>query len=528
MSLPSSRPNGPRLTDPRLLALVAGAVSALGFAPLHIWPATLAAYALLLHLLAAASGRRGAFAIGWLFGLGQFVVGLNWIAMAFTFQAAMPAWLGWVAVVLLSLYLAVYPGLAALGATWIAGPPVAAPVAADRRRTVLILALAGGWAITEWIRAWVITGFAWNPLGVVAVDAGWAARLVGTYGLGALLILVAGWLWLVASGRRAMALRFAAAPLAAAVLTLAGAIQHAPPPARIAIRVVQPNINQADKWDPAVRARNFARLVQQTRSLAPHPPRLVFWPEAAIPDFLEDGYPARYYFPGNAAGNRARVVRLIGPNDLLITGGVKLDFDRRGNPVAAANSVFALDPAGRIRGSYDKSHLVPFGEYLPYEAVLSRIGLSRLVPGTLGFTPGPGPRNIAIGRFGTMGLQICYEMIFSGHVVDPGQRPDFLFNPSNDAWFGAWGPPQHLAQARLRALEEGLPVIRSTPTGISAVIDADGRVLASVPYHRAGHIDARLPRPIAPTPFARLGNWLAIGFAGLLLLLAVALRRRGR
>ena len=171
---------------------------------------------------------------------------------------------------------------------------------------------------------------------------------------------------------------------------------------------------------------------------------------------------------------------------------------------------------------------MPGGEYLPYEEILGQIGLSRLVPGTLGFTPGPGAQTLDLGRLGRMGLQICYEIVFSGEVADRNNRPGFIFNPSNDAWFGSWGPPQHLAQARLRAIEEGLPVVRATPTGISAVIDADGRIRAAIPMHRAGRIDTLVPPAHAPTLFARFGNRLPVGFALLLLALAIAFRRRGR
>ena len=158
--------------------------------------------------------------------------------------------------------------------------------------------------------------------------------------------------------------------------------------------------------------------------------------------------------------------------------------------------------------------------------MLEPIGLSRLVPGDLDFDAGPGPRNIDVPGIGAVGVQICYEIVFSGHVVDRAHRPRLLFNPSNDAWFGSWGPPQHLAQARLRAIEEGLPIVRATPTGISAVIGADGALLASVPMGRAGTLTVPLPPPLPPTLFSRLGNWLALLTALALAGGAVALRRR--
>jgi apolipoprotein N-acyltransferase len=181
-----------------------------------------------------------------------------------------------------------------------------------------------------------------------------------------------------------------------------------------------------------------------------------------------------------------------------------------------------------IVGRYDKAHLVPYGEYLPMRPLLSAIGLSRLAPGDFDFNAGPGPRTLVLPNGRKMGVQICYEIIFSGHVVDPANRPDFIFNPSNDAWFGAWGPPQHLAQARLRAAEEGLPIVRSTPTGVSAVIDASGALVATVPLGKADVIDTGLPARTAPTTFSRLGNSIPLALGFLLIALAIALGARRR
>ena len=230
----------------------------------------------------------------------------------------------------------------------------------------------------------------------------------------------------------------------------------------------------------------------------------------------------------DAALARAQVDQVTGPGDLLLTGGITIQSTDGTSATGATNSVFAIDGFGRILARYDKAHLVPYGEYLPMRPILSAFGLSRLAPGDLDFDAGPGPQTIELPGLGAVGFQLCYEIIFSGQVVDPAFRPAFIFNPSNDAWFGAWGPPQHLAQARLRAIEEGLPVVRSTPTGISAVVDAEGRLLASLPWRRAGRIDARLPPPAPPTPFARFGNALPFGFALLLVAAAIAIRRKSR
>ena len=266
-------------------------------------------------------------------------------------------------------------------------------------------------------------------------------------------------------------------------------------------------------------------------------PRLILWPEAAIPWRLEDGYPFRYYQfqPGETAqGARLTLMRLMNPGDVLLTGVDRLEFDKDRQLVGARNGVTAMDSSGKILATYDKAHLVPYGEYLALRWLLEPLGATRLVPGTIDFWPGPGPRTLNLpfnGQRVKVGMQICYEIIFSGQVTDRAHRPDFIFNPSNDAWFGSWGPPQHLAQARLRAIEEGLPVVRSTPTGISAVIDADGRIVQSLPLGKAGRIDARLPAAKAPTLFALYGNILSLAFAALLIagaLLPLARRHTSR
>lgn len=489
---------------PKSIAFVAGLVSATGFAPLGLWPLLLLALALMLHLVRAAPDGKAAFARGYHFAAGHFILGLNWIAGSFAYQAAMPVWLGWVAVVALSLYLAVFPALAG-ALSW-----RAAKGASD---TLFLALMASAWILTEWLRATMFTGFAWNPLGVAFVGVGDASRWVGTYGLSGLALLLAGALWLgvrrqLRGAAFALALPFVLTGVA--MLTAPAFRQDGPRPM---LRVVQPNIGQQDKHDPSFDAVNFRKLEEQTGAPAATP-RLILWPEAAVPDYLEED-----------EGARQRLASLIGPKDVLLTGGVALEYNATGALAGARNSVFALTPKGQLIGRYDKAHLVPYGEYLPMRPVLSAMGLSRLVPGDIDFWSGPGAATLALPGFGKVGLQICYEMIFSGQVVDARQRPDFLFNPSNDAWFGAWGPPQHLAQARLRAMEEGLPVVRSTPTGISAVISADGTLLAALPYQQAGALSAPLPPARTPTLFARFGNILPLGFALILGLLAIATRR---
>lgn len=499
--------SGPVNRIPKSVALGAGLVSALGFAPLDWWPLTLACLALLLHLVSEASNLRGALARGYWFGVGHFVVGLNWIAGAFQYQDAMPKWLGWIAVILLSLYLAVYPAMAA-GLAWRWG---------KGRPSSFALVFAAGWVVTEYLRATMFTGFAWNPLGAALVPLGALPHLseqIGTYGLSGIAMLAAGAALALARRHWGFAL-----PVLLPLTVLSFIPKTIPvsnpadAPVQPLIRIVQPNIGQQDKHEKAFDKVNFEKLAGLTGAPG-REPRLILWPEAAVPDFLEEEEWAR-----------ERLAALIGPRDMLVTGGVALVEDRDGYVVGARNSSFVLTPGAEIIARYDKSHLVPYGEYLPMRPFLSAIGLSRLVPGDLDFWPGPGPQSSGVPGFGRMGVQICYEIIFSGHVIDRNNRPDFLFNPSNDAWFGSWGPPQHLAQARLRAIEEGIPVVRSTPTGISAVIDADGNLLHRLPYRKAGYIETRLPPTHPPTLFARFGNILSLGCAFFLGALGIALGR---
>jgi apolipoprotein N-acyltransferase len=500
-----------------LYAFFAGAASAFAFQPVGLWPLLLVAFALLCEWLCRSKSVWRALLIGWAFGLGQFVVGLNWIATAFTYQAAMPAWLGWVAVVVASLYLAVYPALAA-GLAWRFG---------REDRTILVVVLGGAWTITEWLRGTMFTGFPWNPAAAALAPTPLITitALIGTYGLSGLVVLLGGAIWLEYYRKWLPLVVIVGATLF--LWLLPASAVPADPLTVMNVRIVQPNIGQQDKWRPGFDEEAAQRLA--TLSGAPSAvPRLLLWPEAAITDPLEDaradGHSAFAEF------QRTRAASLLGPDDRLLTGGIAIASKDGMHVDGAANSIFVLAPGGRVIGRYDKAHLVPFGEYLPMRPLLSAIGLSRLAPGDFDFTLGPGPRTIDVGgEWGKVGFQLCYEIIFSGQVVDEKHRPAFIFNPSNDAWFGRWGPPQHLAQAQLRAAEEGLPVLRSTPTGISAVIDGRGHVVESLPWRTAGAIDAVLPPAAnAPPPFARFGNLipLLLGFA--LIIGGIVLGRRRR
>ena len=511
---------------PRVLALLLGALGACAYPPLGLWPLGLVAVTGLIFLLRRAQSARQAALWGWLFGWSHLSVANNWIATAFTYQAEMPAMLGWLAVPLLCLYLAIYPALAAY---------LAHRIAANAKPMAHGTFFAACWIATEWLRSWVFTGYPWPPLGLMLLGGfdrpGIAMLLpwIGTYALSGLVILISAGLFVAAQEKR-----WGSLP---ATGVIAAVLMYWPAPdqeeGKIPFALIQPLIPQEEINNPGKFEEHFVRAARLTMP-GNEGKRLVLWPESGVPDYLEDGYPQRYYSRMTVAGDpafaRTRIGSVIGAESLLLTGLVDLEIgerDGRRRAIGAYNAVNTIDGEGNLGERYAKAHLVPFGEYLALRWLLEPLGATRLVAGTIDFIPGPGPQTLQLGEFGNAGIQICYEIVFSGQVVDRKSRPDYIFNPSNDGWFGSWGPPQHLAQARMRAIEEGLPVLRSTTTGISAVVDANGVVRAHIGTKKEGRIDGRVPPAHSPTLFARLGNILPLSWAALLALLSlVAMRRR--
>ena len=373
-----------------LAAFACGVAAATGFQPLMLWPIALVGLALLMAMLRRADGWRRVALLGWLFGVGHFWFGNNWIATAFTYQAEMPAWLGWIAVFLIALYLAIYPMLAALAAWFIvrSGP-----------KWAFVLAFGGAWIVTEWMRSWVFSGFAWNPLGAIALGPfgrpGLALALpwLGTYALSGLVVLLAGaWLCAVAAWRERGSRWWAAL---AAILPVVLMLAPFPSPGRgegtLPYRLVQPDVRQEVLDDPRYYETNFIKTAALSGKAAPSgDDTLYLWPESGVPDYLRPGYPYRYYLATTYAADpdkaRKRIGEVIGPGGLLLTGAVDLVIDAdRQKAVGARNVVTAIGPGGKIVGGYAKAHLVPFGEYLPLRSLLEPIGLSRFVAGTLDF-----------------------------------------------------------------------------------------------------------------------------------------------
>jgi apolipoprotein N-acyltransferase len=452
----------------------------------------------------------------------HFLVSLSWVADSFTHQDAMPGWLGWLGLLLVSGYFALYPGLACALAWRVS----------MRSPLGWVLLLAAGWMLSEWARASILGGFPWNPLAVIWLAVPPLAqgeKWLGPYGMSGLVVLAAGGLWLGLQHRwRTTAGIALGLTLLGMLLGRLGAAPapgpSAAPAGGIPVRIVQPNISEDEKHAAGTTDATLLRYVPLSSDAHPSA-RLLLWPEGALQRFLDPEWALR--LPKDFI-SPLLLARLLQPGDVLLTGGPAVIFGPGPDDEVYHNSVYGMDSAARLLWRYDKAHLVPFGEFLPARPLLSRLGLSRLVPGDgADFSPGPGPRTFEVPGFTvndkplTVSVQICYEIIFPGRVVDEAHRPAFVFNPSNDAWFSAWGPPQHLAQARLRAIEEGLPVIRATPNGISAVIGPDGRVLSSIPRGQVGVIDTYLPAALPPTLFSRLGLWtsaivgLLVGAAGL-------------
>ena len=507
-------------------AIALGLIAACAYPPLHLWPLGLAALAGFVWLIHTAGSWKSALWRGWWFGWAHLTLANNWIATAFTHQAKMPEVLGWAAVPLLCIYLAWYPAFAALAAHLLAK---------KRPLWAFGLVLAGAWIVTEWLRGWVFTGYPWPPLGLMLLG-GWEtpgmARYLpwlGTYAFSGVTLLIAALILDSGVRRNGIGVGVPLAVIAAAFILPDPA---SPRDSTVRYTLVQPYIPQSEINDASKFEEQFARLARL--SAAPRDQsRIVLWPESGVPDYLEDGYPERYYLQMTAGADpdfaRRRIGAAIGPQSTLLTGVVNLNIAANASGVPAAvsarNSVMALDGAGKIVGGYDKAHLVPYGEYLPMRAILEPLGLSRLVAGSIDYVPGPGPRTLDLGRHGRAGVMICYEIVFSGAVADKDDRPDYIFNPSNDGWFGTWGPPQHLAQARMRALEEGLPVLRSTTTGISAVIDARGVVRGHIAPGKADKLEGLVPAALPPTLFSQWGHALTLAWAGVLLLLGLVLPR---
>ncbi|WP_072394720.1 apolipoprotein N-acyltransferase [Hyphomicrobium sp. CS1GBMeth3] len=498
------------------LAFAAGALSNLSMAPFFFAPILFLTLPVLVWLLDDAvrhdhgvrGAARSAAVAGWWFGFGYFLLGLFWIGEAFLVEADKFGWLLPFAVTLMPAGLALFWATAAAVAALVWRPGIA-------RLVTLAIALA----LAEWLRGHILTGFPWNVLGYALT---WpvllmqSAGLIGIYGLtlvavpvfAAPLVLLAD---ASASARRQAGLRvlgLSGVPLV--LLAAYGAVRLATAPSGhvdgVRLRIVQPSVPQREKWRPDRQAAIFqdhlalsavdASGRQDDLSGITH----VIWPEAAMP-FLPLEHPEAL----------AAIGEMLPDGALLLTGALRREGaggDPAAVPIRAYNSLMVFDSAGTLAGTYDKTHLVPFGEYLPWQSTLEAIGLEQLTRWRGGFSVGVSPRPLLdVPGLPPAGGLICYEAIFPGVGAASAGPPAVLVNVTNDGWFGnTTGPRQHFHQARVRAVEEGLPLLRVANNGISAVVDASGRVVDMLDLNVRGSLDSQLPVARAAPLYAMLGD----------------------
>jgi apolipoprotein N-acyltransferase len=506
----ASRVAGARGWRRGLLALALGALAVLALPPVYAVPALIPAFTGLVWMFDGARNWRTAFLVGFLFGLGYFTAGLYWVANALLTRPEQFGWLAPLAPIGLAAILAPFPA-AACALTKLARHPGVGRV----------LTFAAAWTLLEWVRSWAFTGFPWNLVGSV-----WAfsdamlqpASVIGTYGLGLATVVAAAMPSILAypaaaAGRRRLAVAIAFGVLGAffvaGVARLAD-IGDAGVVDGVQLRLVQGNIPQNLKWRPELVDAHLLLQARMSAARAEPAPTHVIWSEASAPLFL---------------ANDPERLRLVGestPRGGLTLLGTLRTPPPGSEPFRVWNSMLAIDDRGLVVGSYDKAHLVPFGEFMPLRSIL---GLGSVAGGSTDFSRGPGVRTLRLPGLPPVGPLICYEVIFPGSVADASDRPDWLLNLTNDGWYGiSAGPYQHLVAARLRAVEEGLPVVRVANTGISAIIDPMGRLIAELGLEKRGVLDGRLPRPLdRPTLFATTGVWgilvltLVLGVVGVVL-----------
>ncbi|HUN96087.1 MAG TPA: apolipoprotein N-acyltransferase [Bradyrhizobium sp.] len=489
------------------IACIAGALSSLAMAPFNAWPVLLLTFPVAVWLIDGAGAGRGrglsaAAAAGWWFGFGYFVPGLYWIGYAFFVDASTFAWLTPFAVLGLPAYLALFTafGFALARLIW----------TKDASR---VIALAAALTISEWLRGHVLTGFPWNTFGYALTEPlplAQTGSLIGLWGLTFLTVAICASPAVLIDGR-SRGNRPWIAPVTAlmvlVVMTAFGVVRLSRQPttlvADLKLRIMQPNLQQDERFNYSAKAAVMQKyLALSDRSSGPQSTgvrdvNILIWPESAFPFFLT-----------READAMAEIADLLHHGTVLITGAVRApDLPPGVRITRAYNSIYVIDHDGSVLSVYDKLHLVPFGEYLPFQDWMERLGLQQLTKVEGGFIPGTRRRTMAIPHAPRVLPLICYEAIFPGDVAEHGDRPGWIVNLTNDGWFGiSTGPYQHLQQVRLRAIEEGLPVVRAANTGISAVIDPLGRIVARLGLGLEGVLDSGLPKAIPPTIYARVGD----------------------
>jgi len=476
-----------------LLAILAGALGALALPPFGFFAALFISFTLLVWLMDGSAGHPdgsfvgrlwSSFFIGWLFGFGYFVAGLWWLGNALLLEADEFAWALPLAILGLPACLAIFYGVATMLARILWSDGIGR-----------IAMLAASFGVVEWLRGFVATGFPWNAIGYGAMPIPimmQSAHIIGLYGVSALAVFVFSAPALVGTRKGAglglsLALTLFAAHLGYGAYCL---MQPDPPPMTDGkvIRLVQPVIDQSQKLEDGDRVAVFEEHLKLT-ALPPKPgekrPDVIIWPETAVPFILTQNQDAL-----------ARIADVLQDGQVLITGAVREEEAGVGAPPRYYNSVYVIDDNGQIIGASDKVHLTPFGEYVPYESVLRRFGIDNLISLPGGFTAASSRSLLTLPAGLTLYPLICYEIIFPDEMTPDLLKADAILNITNDAWFGVSpGPFQHFLQARIRAVENGIPLIRDANNGISAFVDARGRVVSGIDFNQKGVIDSTLTRP---------------------------------
>ncbi|MBF9047841.1 apolipoprotein N-acyltransferase [Rhodobacterales bacterium LSUCC0031] len=469
---------------PKILAALAGMAAAIGHAPFDLWIIALIAFAMLLHLGAAARSPRLGAGLFWLGGTSYFAVALNWLVEPFLVDAATTGWMAPFALAAMAGGLALFWWLAAY---------LALRLLPQASKGARIAGLVGLLLLAETARAVVFTGFPWAHPGHVLIGGPLLplAGVAGAHGLTLVVLAIAGGMAYFGTARPLAAMAVLSVLLVVAIRLDATVLPPPPPtPDAPVIRLVQPNAPQHLKWRADMIPVFFQRGLSLTAQASARLPDLVIWPETSLPVLLD-----------NSASERARIAAAA-------RGAMTLIGAQRFAGFLPRNSLALLDRNGEILSVYDKHRLVPFGEYMPGGMVAEALGLRGLAERLDGgYRPGPGPELIALGdSLGQAFAMVCYEAIFARDLART-PRGDWMVQVTNDAWFGRFsGPYQHLALARLRAAEQGLPLLRAANTGVSAVIDARGGIVAMLPLNTAGALDAPLPVAMPPTLYAKTGD----------------------
>ncbi len=507
-----------------LIAFAAGALAALAMAPFNFWPILFLTFPTLVWLIDGTGtgygrGIRSSAAIGWWFGFGYFLAGLYWVGYAFLVDAPTFGWLLPIAVLGLPAGLAIFTafGTALARLLWTRG-------------ATRILALGVALTAVEWLRGHVLTGFPWNAFGyalTAPLVLAQSAALIGIWGLTFITIVVGASPATLVDDRTET--RWPWLPITLGIAILAamagfGAVRLVRAPTRfvegVELRIMQPDLQQDVKFNYAAKQKVMDRYIALSeRASRPQQSNssdatILIWPESAFPFFL-----------AREPDALTQITQLLGEHTVLITGAVRLaEPVNLANPTVY-NSIYVIDHAGSIVSIYDKVHLVPFGEYLPFQHLLEAIGLQQLTKLPGGFSAGDRRRLIAVSGAPPALPLICYEVTFPDELMPKGRRPGWMVNVTNDGWFGiSTGPFQHLQQARVRAIEQGLPLVRAANTGISAVFDPLGRIIDSLPLGSEGLLSSRLPRSIGRPVYARVGD-IPAAIIVVFALLAVARRR---